>query len=51
MADGEKSDAESAVLEQLIQVLGFSREEADEILSSSEDGALQLSPRSLKTDG
>jgi tellurite resistance protein len=50
MADGEKSDAESAVLEQLIQVLGFSREEADEILSSSEDGALQLSPRSLKTD-
>jgi tellurite resistance protein len=51
MADGEKSDAESAVLEQLIQVLGFTREEADEILSSSEDGALQLSPRSLKADG
>jgi tellurite resistance protein len=48
MADGEKSDAESAVLEQLITVLGFTREEADEILNSSEDGALQLSPRSLK---
>jgi tellurite resistance protein len=51
MADGEKSDAESAVLEQLITVLGFTREEADEILSSSDDGALQLSPRSLKADG
>jgi tellurite resistance protein len=50
MADGEKSDAESAVLEQLITVLGFTREEADEILSSSEDGALQLSPRSLKAE-
>jgi tellurite resistance protein len=50
MADGVKSDSESAVLEQLITVLGFSREEADEILSSSEDGALQLSPRSLKAD-
>jgi tellurite resistance protein len=48
MADGEKSASESAVLEQLISVLGFTREEADEILSSSEDGALQLSPRSLK---
>lgn len=50
MADGEKSDSESAVLDQLIAILGFSPEEAEDILSSSEDGALQLSPRSLKED-
>jgi tellurite resistance protein len=48
MADGEKSDSESEVLDQLVAVLGFTPEEADEILASSEDGALQLSPRSLK---
>jgi tellurite resistance protein len=50
MADGEKSDSESAVLDQLIAVLGFTPEEGEEILSSSEDGALQLSPRSLKEE-
>jgi tellurite resistance protein len=50
MADGEKSDSESAVIDQLIGVLGFSPEEANEILESSQDGALQLSPRSLKAD-
>jgi len=50
MADGEKSDAESEVLDRLIEVLGFSPEEADAILAGAEDGALQLSPRSLKAD-
>jgi hypothetical protein len=38
------------VIDQLIGVLGFSPEEANEILESSQDGALQLSPRSLKAD-
>jgi tellurite resistance protein len=51
MADGQKSDAESAVLDQLIAVLGFTPQESHEILASSDDGALQLSPRSLKADG
>jgi len=50
LADGEKSDAESEVLDKLIEVLGFTPEEADAILAGAEDGALQLSPRSLKPD-
>jgi tellurite resistance protein len=47
-ADGEQSEQEKALLEKLIQVLGFTRVEASEILESAGDGALQLSPRSLR---
>ncbi len=50
LADGEKSESESEVLDKLIEVLGFSKEEAHDILAGAEDGALQLSPRSLKED-
>ncbi|HEY3497879.1 MAG TPA: TerB family tellurite resistance protein [Polyangiaceae bacterium] len=49
-ADGEQSDSESALLDQLIEILGFTPEEADEILSGADDGALQLSKSSLKPD-
>jgi tellurite resistance protein len=50
MADGEKSEAENAVLDKLIAVLGFSAEEAKSILDGAEDGALQLSPKSLEPE-
>jgi len=50
-ADGEQSASESELLSQLIAILGFSTEEADEILAGADDGALQLSNRSLKSDG
>jgi len=49
-ADGDQSDDETAVLDELIELLEFSEEEADQILSGADDGALQLSPRSLKSD-
>ncbi len=47
-ADGEQSEQEKALLDKLVQVLGFTATEASEILESSGDGALQLSPRSLR---
>jgi tellurite resistance protein len=47
-ADGEQSEQEKALLDKLVQVLGFTPSEASEILESSGDGALQLSPRSLR---
>jgi tellurite resistance protein len=47
-ADGEQSEQEKALLDKLIQVLGFTPAEASEILGSSSDGALQLSQRSLR---
>jgi tellurite resistance protein len=49
-ADGEQSESETAVLSQLIAILGFSEDEADAILSGADDGALQLSTKSLKPD-
>jgi tellurite resistance protein len=49
-ADGEQSASESALLSKLIGILGFSVAEADEILRGADDGALQLSGRSLKPD-
>jgi tellurite resistance protein len=49
-ADGEQSDPETAVLSQLIDLLGFSKAEAEEILAGADDGALQLSAKSLKPD-
>jgi tellurite resistance protein len=49
-ADGEQSDPETAVLSQLIGILGFSKAEAEEILAGAGDGGLQLSAKSLKPD-
>lgn len=50
-ADGEQSDDETAVLDRLVALLGFSADDAAQILSGADDGALQLSQRSLKSDG
>ncbi len=49
-ADGEQSLEEVDVLVKLVELLGFSDEEAHEILAGADDGALQLSSRSLKPD-
>lgn len=49
-ADGEQSLDELDVLVKLVEILGFSDEEAHEILASADDGALQLSSRALKPD-
>jgi tellurite resistance protein len=49
-ADGDQSSPETEVLGQLIELLGFSDAEAHDILASADDGALQLSSRSLKPD-
>lgn len=49
-ADGEQSPAEKAALEKLIGILGFSKDEAEKILASADDGALQLSSRTLQPD-
>ncbi len=45
--DGEVSASETELLERLIQLLGFEREEADAILSSVADGALRLGSKAL----
>jgi tellurite resistance protein len=47
-ADGSQSANERAVLKKLAEILGFSREEANEILASVSDGALRLSERVLE---
>src|SRR5258706_11253173 len=47
-ADGEQSDSEQALLEKLITLLGFSADEAQQILESVKDGALTLSGRALE---
>jgi hypothetical protein len=49
-ADGEQSLDELDVLVKLVEILGFSDEEAHEILASADDGALQLCSRALKPD-
>lgn len=49
-ADGDQSLEEVDVLVKLVEILGFSDEEAHEILAGADDGALQLSSRSLKPD-
>jgi tellurite resistance protein len=47
-ADGEQSDAEQALLQKLIGMLGLSEDEAKEILDSVQDGALTLSSKVLE---
>ena len=49
-ADGEQSPSEKAALDSLIAILGFSQDEAERILASADDGALQLSSRTLQPD-
>jgi tellurite resistance protein len=46
-ADGEQSDNERRVLEELVTLLGFTRSEADEIIEATRDGALNLGTKAL----
>lgn len=47
-ADGEQTAGEQNVLDELVKLLGFNREQAEEILNSVGDGALRLSSRALE---
>lgn len=47
-ADGEQSESESELLDQLIKILGFDADDAKTILDSVADGALQLGTRALE---
>lgn len=49
-ADGAQSETEKAVLDKLIGLLGFSADEAKEIVSSAKDGALSLGSRALEPE-
>jgi uncharacterized tellurite resistance protein B-like protein len=49
-ADGEQSTAEKVLLDRLVELLGFGPEEAERILSSVQDGALNLSSRMLEPE-
>jgi tellurite resistance protein len=48
LADGEQSEAERAVLNRLIAMLGFTPKEAAPILKGARDGALSLGSRALE---
>jgi tellurite resistance protein len=47
-ADGEQSDSEKALLDKLVELLSFSKEDADSILASVKDGALRLGSNVLE---
>lgn len=47
-ADGEQSDSEKALLDKLIELLSFSKEDAESILASVKDGALRLGSNVLE---
>src|SRR5690606_31038030 len=47
-ADGRQSSEEATVLEQLSRLLGFEQEHAEAVIASAQDGALNLSSRSLE---
>jgi tellurite resistance protein len=49
-ADGEQSDSEKALLSKLVTLLEFDARAADEILSSVQDGALNLGSSTLEPD-
>lgn len=49
-ADGNQDLAETELLSELIELLGFSDAEAHEILASADDGALQLGSRLLESE-
>jgi tellurite resistance protein len=46
-ADGERSQDEQEILDELIELLGFSKEQADEIVEATRDGALNLGSKPL----
>ncbi len=46
-ADGEQSDGERELLDELVDLLGFSRDEADEIIDATRDGVLNLGTKPL----
>lgn len=46
-ADGEQSDDEADVLGELIELLGFSEDEVEELISATRDGALNLGTKPL----
>ncbi len=49
-ADGEQSPAEKVLLDKLVELLGFQADDAERILASAQDGALNLSSRMLEPD-
>lgn len=49
-ADGEQSPSEVELLNKLIELLGFTPEQAQPILDSALDGALQLGSRVLSSE-
>ncbi len=49
-ADGNQSESEKQVLDQLVELLGFTAEQAKGIIESADDGALQLSSNLLTED-
>ncbi len=46
-ADGEQSEAEKEILDRLITMLGFTKEQAQPILDSATDGVMQLGSKPL----
>ena len=48
LADGEQTRGERVVLDQLIKLLEFEADDADTIIASARDGALQLGSRTLE---
>lgn len=47
-ADGEQSDSEKQLLDKLIELLGIESADAQSILESVQDGAIQLGTRALE---
>jgi uncharacterized tellurite resistance protein B-like protein len=47
-ADGQQSESEQAVLQKLIGLLEISEADAEQILASTQDGALTLAGKSLE---
>ncbi len=50
LADGQQSDDEKNVLDQLIEILGFDAKRAADLVESARDGVLNLSSRALDSD-
>jgi tellurite resistance protein len=46
-ADGEQSAGERAVLDELVELLGFSEEEAEQIIEATRDGVLNLGTKPI----
>ncbi|HVU02685.1 MAG TPA: TerB family tellurite resistance protein [Polyangiaceae bacterium] len=46
-ADGDQSEDERGVLDQLVELLGFAEDEAEEIIAATRDGVLNLGTKPL----